>query len=122
MAQQAGAVSEAQVRALVRGFYDLVRADPLLGPLFDLAIADWETHLVQIEDFWSLILCGSDRYHGCVMGAHRGMRLAPAHFDRWLALFGQSAAATLPPAGRNRAMGVARAVDQRLRLLAGVPA
>lgn len=122
MQQDSQTVSEAEVKALVRRFYDRVRADPLLGPVFEPVILDWDEHLGAIEDFWSLVLCGSDRYRGCVMGVHRGMRLEPAHFDRWLDLFGAAAGETLPPAGRERAMDVARAVDQRLRLIAGVAA
>jgi len=121
MEQQKAVATETEISALVRGFYDRVRADPLLGPVFDLAIPDWKGHQVVVEDFWSRVLLGTARYRGCVMGAHGGMRLAPVHFDRWLELWGQSAEATLPPVAREQAMTVARALDQRLRLVAGVP-
>ena len=34
-------ITEAMIETLVRGFYDRVRADGLLGPIFQARIADW---------------------------------------------------------------------------------
>lgn len=108
-------VTEQMVSALVRRFYERADADELLGPIFRAAIPDWEGHLKLVADFWSRVLRGTDRYRGCVMGAHAGMRVGQEHFDRWLALFRQSAAETLPPAAQQRALEVALFVDRRLR-------
>ncbi|HEX6957292.1 MAG TPA: group III truncated hemoglobin [Ferrovibrio sp.] len=110
-------VDEAMVEALVRRFYDRVKADRLLGPLFRMAIADWDGHLKVVADFWSRVLLGSDRYRGCVMGAHGGLMMKPAHFDRWLALFKVSAEETLPPAALERVLDAAIFVDRRLRAI-----
>src|SRR5688572_27193407 len=38
-------IDEALIERLVRGFYVKVRSDPLLGPIFDQRIVDWEPHL-----------------------------------------------------------------------------
>ncbi|WP_298726727.1 group III truncated hemoglobin [uncultured Ferrovibrio sp.] len=113
------AVSEDMIRALVRGFYERANADPLLGPIFAAAIPDWEGHLRVVEDFWSRVLRSTDRYRGCVMSAHAGMRPQPIHFDRWLALFQATAEEILPPAACRRALEAAGFVDQRLRMMAG---
>jgi hemoglobin len=112
------AVTEDMVRALVDSFYTRAHADPLLGPFFAATIPDWPEHLETVGAFWSRVLRGSDGYRGCVMGAHTHLRMAPAHFDRWMALFEDSARQTLSPEGFERAMSVANTIDERLRLFA----
>jgi hemoglobin len=113
-----GVVSEEMVRALVDLFYTRAHADPLLGPFFAATIPDWPEHLEVVGAFWSRVLCGTEGYRGCVMGAHSHLRMTAAHFDRWLALFEDSARQTLPPEGVDQAMAVARALDERLRRFA----
>ena len=108
-------VTEEMVRALVETFYSRAHADPLLGPFFAATIPDWQEHLETVGAFWSRALLGTARYGGCVMRAHTHLRMAPAHFDRWMALFEQSARETLSPAGYERAMSVAGFIDERLR-------
>lgn len=115
-------VTEAMVRALVDMFYTRAHADPLLGPFFAATIPDWPGHLAVVGAFWSRVLRGTDGYRGCVMGAHGRLRMKAAHFDRWLALFEDSARQTLPPDGFERAMSVARSLDERLRRFAALTA
>jgi hemoglobin len=38
-------IDEAMIERLVRTFYGKIRKDPLLGPVFETRIADWEPHL-----------------------------------------------------------------------------
>lgn len=46
------------IGALVRDFYDRVRSDTRLGPIFAAEIhGDWEPHLEKMTDFW----CSVDR-------------------------------------------------------------
>jgi truncated hemoglobin YjbI len=111
-------VTEDMVRALVEMFYTRAHADPLLGPFFAATIPDWTEHLATVGAFWSRVLRGTDGYRGCVMGAHTHLRMMPAHFDRWLELFEDSARQTLSPAGYERAMSVANTIDERLRQFA----
>ena len=108
-------VSEQDVANLVARFYDRVRADPRLGPLFDAAIADWDQHLQVMRDFWSAVLLRTARYQGCVMSPHFGMPIEAGDFDLWLGLFRPSARETLPPEAAGRAIVVAEAVSDRLR-------
>ncbi|NML26920.1 group III truncated hemoglobin [Zoogloea dura] len=95
--QDAVGLDEAHLEALVRGFYTRARQDPVLGPVFAVAVTDWEHHLQVVTDFWSRILLGSQRYFGSPYTAHMRLPLQPAHFDRWLALFREAAADFLPP-------------------------
>jgi hemoglobin len=109
------APSEAAIEALVSIFYDRVRADPVLGPLFDKAIADWDAHSRTVVDFWSAVLRGSGRYSGCVFGAHAGLPMQAEHFTRWLDAFRVSAAETLPPAAAARAVTLSEGLAQAMQ-------
>ena len=46
-------VDEDSLRLLVADFYDRVRADPVLGPVFEGAVTDWPAHLDRLTAFWS---------------------------------------------------------------------
>jgi hemoglobin len=82
-------VTDASIRVLVDAFYDKVRADPQLGPVFDRAIADdWPQHLGKMYDFWSSVMLTSGRYKGNPVIAHRQVDgIESPMFERWLALF-----------------------------------
>ena len=49
--------TEEEIRTLVHDFYDDVRQDALLGPIFNSRIHDWDAHLAKLVDFWSSIRC-----------------------------------------------------------------
>lgn len=89
-------ITEDMIARLVATFYARVRADPLLAPIFE-EIADWDAHLSHLRAFWSSVTLMSGRFHGQPMQVHLALRLTPAHFDRWLALFGQTADEVCPP-------------------------
>ncbi|MEZ5937387.1 MAG: group III truncated hemoglobin [Hyphomonadaceae bacterium] len=80
-------VDECMIDRLVRHFYASVRLDPVLGPVFETRIADWEPHLRRMCDFWSSVMLRTGRYHGQPMPMHARLPVDAAHFDRWLALF-----------------------------------
>ena len=87
-------ITEDTIRRLVDAFYDKVRADDELGPIFGRAIpGDWGPHLATMRDFWSSVMLTSGRYKGQPVVVHRkivGMELRL--FERWLALFDQTCA------------------------------
>lgn len=99
---------EAAIERCVRLFYDKAHADPLLGPVMTASIGDLEKHIVVICDFWSHALLGTQRYQGKAYPAHTSLPIRPEHFDRWLALFAEAAAAELSPAHAELAMDKAR--------------
>lgn len=94
----AGEVEEAELELLVERFYERVRADAALGPIFDGAVGDWPAHLKTLTDFWSSVMLTSGRYKGNPVAAHRkhASSIAPELFDRWLALWGETAEEVTP--------------------------
>src|SRR6476620_6474475 len=88
----AAGVSEAMIRTLVHGFYDRIRKDEVLGPIFEAEITDWEPHLAKMCDFWSSLLLMTKRYDGRPVPAHVKIPgLDRPHFARWLDLFRSTA-------------------------------
>ena len=78
-------LSDAVLTRLVHGFYDRVRKDPELGPIFDERIRDWGPHLARMVEFWSSVALMTGRYHGAPMPKHLTLPVDQSHFDRWLA-------------------------------------
>lgn len=87
-------LTEETLRTFLAAFYAKVQRDPLIGPVFARVIpdGDWPRHLTVIQDFWSSVVLKSGRYKGNPFGKHQRLaELTPAHFERWLALFEQTA-------------------------------
>jgi len=82
-------IDDTSLAALVDLFYTRVRADDLIGPLFNDAIGDWPHHLDKLAAFWSSVMLTSGRYKGQPVSAHmrHRERITPPMFDRWLALW-----------------------------------
>ncbi len=91
-------IDEAMIEALVTAFYAQVRQDPLIGPIFEEKVRDWDLHLQKLCAFWSSVALMSGRYHGQPMQAHVSLPVGKEHFDRWLELFETTAKAVCPPA------------------------
>ena len=93
-----GTDAEANIRTLVFSFYDRVREDTLLGPVFEEHLrGGWDAHLDRMCDFWSSVLLGTGRFRGDPIGTHQRIPgLTSAHFDRWVLLFGETAAEVFP--------------------------
>lgn len=88
-------VDENSIAGMVDTFYGAIRYDRMLGPIFEGEIGDdWGPHLAKMKAFWSSVLLASRTYKGNPMIAHlRLPRLTSAHFERWLELWGDTAAA-----------------------------
>lgn len=99
-------VSPEAISNLVDRFYEKVRLDPQIGPVFNEAVEDWPTHLATLKDFWSTVLLTDRRYKGDPLAAHLQLPLQPAHFHRWLALFAETAHEVMPP--ENAALVIAK--------------
>jgi hemoglobin len=111
-------VTEAMIHELVHAFYDRVRADPSLGPIFNRVIGDgWDEHLAKLCDFWSSVLLMTGRFKGAPMPAHaRIPDIAPAHFERWLALFDDTARRVCPPQAAELFAAKSRMIAQSLQM------
>lgn len=93
-------LDEQMIHDVVHGFYDKIRSDDLLGPIFTAAIADdeWPHHLGKMCDFWSSMLLRSGRYDGRPLPPHLAIpELEEQHFRRWLTLFRQTVQSLCPP-------------------------
>lgn len=90
-------IDEAMIERLVRGFYGRARLDPLIGPVFESKVEDWERHMAQMCAFWSSVALMSGRYHGQPMVAHLPLPIDTPHFDRWLEIFAETARDICPP-------------------------
>ena len=105
---QTAAHDEAAIRAFVLRFYEISRADPELGPLFEAHIKDWDAHVKIVSDFWSTALLGTKRYPGNAYTAHIGLPVEEQHFTRWLNALDRAGQDTLPPDLAERSMARAR--------------
>ncbi|WP_332654237.1 group III truncated hemoglobin [Brevundimonas sp.] len=109
-------IDEAMIARLVDGFYDRVRADRLLGPVFADRISDWGPHLEQMRMFWSSVALMSGVYHGRPMPKHLPLPVDARHFDRWLELFEATAHDLCPPAAAAHFIERARRIAESLEL------
>jgi len=80
------------IKTAVDQFYQKVRLDPLLGPIFDQIMeVAWETHLPKMYAFWETVLLGQMSFKGNpalkYLIVHQKVGLDQKHFDRWLSLW-----------------------------------
>ena len=80
------------IELLVNSFYDKVKMDTEIGPIFsDIAKVNWDKHLHIMYDFWENIIFQTGNYTGNPMTAHFRIHeknpFTKADFTRWLALF-----------------------------------
>lgn len=109
-------IDEAMIERLVHSFYVKVRQDPMLGPVFESLIQDWESHLQRMCAFWSSVALLSGRYHGHPMDAHLPLPVDARHFDRWLSLFSETAGEVCPDAAAGHFAERAQRIANSLEL------
>ena len=81
------------IKLLVNTFYDKVREDELIGPIFNERIQDrWPEHLAKMYTFWQTVLLGEHTYYGSPFPPHAQLPVEHHHFQRWLSLFSQTLA------------------------------
>lgn len=111
-------LDEPALRRVVDVFYARVRADPLIGPVFEDAVHDWPAHLALLGDFWSSVMLTSGRYKGQPVPAHRKHleQITPAMFDRWLALWAETTGELMAPAAAAALQAKAARIAESLQL------
>lgn len=109
-------LDEGILRNLVHRFYDRVRADEVLGPVFAARITDWPPHLERMVAFWSSVALMTGRYHGAPVRAHATLPVTWAHFGHWLHLFRQTATEVCPPAGAAHVIERAERIARSLHM------
>jgi hemoglobin len=79
------------IKVLVDDFYDRIRADELLAPIFNFRLSThWVPHLEKMYTFWNAALFGVKGYNGNPFMKHATMELDPKHFERWISMFNQT--------------------------------
>ena len=84
--------SRKDIEYLVNQFYERVKADPLIGPVFtEIARVNWQKHLPLMCDFWENAILFTGCYQGNPMDLHKhlhkAMPLLQEHFQQWNHLF-----------------------------------
>lgn len=76
------------VKLLVDAFYEKVRMDELLGPIFNERIQNrWPEHLEKMYRFWQTVLLGEHAYFGSPFPPHAQLPVGHEHFSKWMELF-----------------------------------
>jgi hemoglobin len=103
-------LDDAAIHAMVHRFYEKVREDPALGPIFEERLAgSWGPHLDKMVSFWTTVLLARASYRGNPARAHAEVpAIRREHFARWLALFEQTLDELFTPDTREHVMSYAR--------------
>jgi len=109
-------IDEPMIERLVHRFYDKARVDALLGPVFDSRVEDWDHHLARMCSFWGAVATMAGTYHGNPMMKHVPLPIDSQHFDRWLALFEETANEVCPPVAAEHFIERARRIAPSLEL------
>jgi hemoglobin len=78
---------------LVTTFYKKIRKEPVLGPIFNSIIVDWESHFEVLTDFWESQLLVRRTYLGNPIEVHQQVdskmnhTITSEHFGLWMNLW-----------------------------------
>lgn len=121
-------LTPADVVLLVDTFYGRVRADEILGPIFnEVARVDWDQHLPKMYAFWESVLFGTPGFKGDPLGMHlklaRRTALTAVEFGRWIEVFHASVDALFAGPGaeeaRLRAVRIANVMQHHIAAQSG---
>lgn len=87
--------NRADIEMVVNAFYEKVKTDDILGPVFNVLIpVNWDTHLPVMYQFWENIIFYTGSYTGNPMTLHKYIQnkisISVDQFDRWIQLFNQT--------------------------------
>lgn len=113
-------LDEACLARQVDRFYEKVRVDPLLGPVFNPLVEDWDAHKILMTSFWATVALRSGHYRGNPLAKHQPLPIGAAHFRRWLALWRETAHAELDPESAVLMTGYAERIGYGMRVGMGL--
>lgn len=114
-------LNETSIAKLVDRFYDKVRADPLLGAVFNPVVADWGEHKRLLTSFWCSVVLRAGTYRGNPMAKHLPHAIEAVHFERWLQLWGETVREVLDADAAAVMIEYATRIGDGLRLGLGLP-
>jgi hemoglobin len=109
-------IDEPMIERLVRTFYERARRDPLIGPIFESKVQDWEGHIERLCAFWSSVTLMRGRYHGQPMVVHLPLPVDTPEFDRWLEIFAETAGDVCPPSAAAHFLVRAHRIAESLEM------
>ena len=110
-------ISQRDIAVVVSRFYQSVRADPTLGPIFAAHVDDWPAHEEKINRFWANAILFERNYDGNPMQAHiNAGNVQPEHFERWLSLFDETLRIEIPYPQRDQWSVLAHRIGRGLSL------
>jgi hemoglobin len=110
-------VSETMISRLVHGFYEKVRQDEILAPVFEAHVQNWGEHLDKMCAFWSSVTLLTGSYKGRPMDVHAQLpEISDELFERWLQLFRRAAREHCPPAAAHLFTDRAERIAESLKL------
>lgn len=111
-------ITPEQVSQLVDSFYERVRGDIQLAPLFTAHMSgSWDVHLPRMKAFWRSVLLKTGEYKGQPVPAHAKMQdVTTQDFSRWLTLFGVTVREVFVPEAWPIVMAVAERIATSLWL------
>ncbi len=118
LTQKETGIDETMIETLIRGFYARVRKDPLLAPIFESRISDWEPHLDNMFAFWSSLTLQTGRYHGQPMAKHMPLGCGCASLRSMASRCSKKRRATFARRPRRNASSSARGGSRRAWSLA----
>jgi hemoglobin len=118
--ERSASIDERSLATVVDRFYDKVRADPALGPIFNDAVHDWDEHKRTLVSFWSSVALGTQSYRGSPMSVHRAQPIRGEHFERWLELWRETVRELFEEAPAVRMIGYAERIGSSLRMGLGL--
>ena len=109
-------VTRHRLEQLVHSFYADVRADELLGPVFDGAIgAHWDAHLERMVEFWSTVMLATRSFRGNVFGKHMALQgIEAEHFLRWITLWHEHTSRLFAPEAAQELQQTAHGIARNL--------
>lgn len=111
---------ETAIARLVDHFYEKVRREPDIGPVFNAAVHDWNAHKQLLTSFWASVALRASSYRGNPMAVHRPHPIRAEHFDRWLALWRETCAEELDESHAAQMIEYAERIGRSLRLGLGL--
>jgi len=116
----AATFDDTAIATLVDHFYEKVRREPLIGPIFNAAVHDWDEHKRLLTSFWCSVALGAHSYRGNPMAAHRPHPIRVEHFDRWLALWQETCLEELGEEHAARMTDYAQRIGRSLKYGLGI--
>ncbi len=113
-------VDESSIKLLVDAFYEKVRNDALIGPVFDAAVEDWSEHLPTMYAFWAGLLFRRGDYRGNPFAKHAPLDIKREHFQRWLALFEETIAGLFRGPVSEQALSATRSIAHSFQVRKGI--